>query len=936
MKKLTIHRLALADLRANQKDYTLLGTGIFLAIFLTCTSFLALFSLYGHQVNTRQETYGKEDGFLFQAGLLTAQDLLDTGLVSKVGTITQPEESSASPVGTYDEEATLLLNRQLLSGRLPQAPGEAALDETILERRYQGTAIGDTIEVSIQPRAYSPKVSKTFTVTGILRPMFSGVEIQSRLFRNALPGNTSLPQILLYSEDDFLEKVPKIHHLVFSYAPGGSLKKLHEAFPNAALIELDGFGYSRRPGEASDGIWRAYQFTKNLAAPVLSAGCALVLCAVIGILEAVSGQFARKERFYRMLRAVGATRGQLRSVSRRASLLLALLTAPAAVLCAAGLVWLCSLALPEYLVFSWKSPLFPAAILASFVLVWICAEIPAFFAARKPILSQSPGPLRKNTVPSRRSFVPHALISLRKLRFQPLQTVGSGILIFILNLSLVFSAFSARDLAEDIRTLSNTVPRFQISNSLLSSNTSLLTVIPESSLSMETVRELEQLPHVTSVTAQWESNVTALVDSVGTYLLTVNPFNPQLWQYHPELNPGDYFPDAQLDGWAENQASQTQAHTYLERQLDTKQISVSLKLVVVSDLSQLPIDLKAGQIDKARLDSGEAVLLSVPEYYVTLEQGGCFRSSSKPSPSDKPDHYDYFTENDQFSLGDILPLVQVCSGSDSDNLMSALFTSTRSTASPSIDGLTGVPYGSFDIPAVVTTPEGLQSLGLRCDNTTHIQINLDGPVDRATEDTLRDRIQRIAAREDGLVVNDPMSLRRASVAFSTLSTVFFFCLYGAILVITLVLICGTRIRDFRSQRYTAAVLQAMGCDKWALSRLYSPQILLCGLLGFLISLPCVIFFLSPDPKPPGNCPVCPGFRPFHRGFHGSLLLRHGLCNPPSAFQGALRGSGESCGIKSPIQMDGRKIRARRRRDLGHYGANAVKPAFGKCPPDTCI
>lgn len=847
MKKLTIHRLALADLRTSKKDYTLLGTGIFLAIFLTCTSFLALFSLYGHQVNTRQETYGKEDGFLFQAGFLTAQELMDTGLVSEVGTITQPEESSASPVGTYDEKAALLLNRQLLSGRLPQAPGEAALDETILERRYQGTAIGDIIEVTIQPRAYSPKVSKTFTVTGILRPMFSGVEIQSRLFRNALPGNTSLPQILLYSGDDFLEKVPKIHHLVFSYAPGGSLKKLHEAFPNASLIELNGFGYSRRPGEASDGIWRAYQFT-NLAAPVLSAGCALVLCAVIGILEAVSGQFARKEQFYRMLRAVGATRGQLRAVSRRASLLLALLTAPAAVLCAAGLVWVCSLALPEYLVFSWKSPLFPAAILASFVLVWICAEIPAFFAARKPILSKNPGPLRKNTVPSRRSFVPHALISLRKLRLKPLQTVGSGILILILNLSLVCSVFSARDLTEYIRSLSNTVPRFQMSNALLSSNTSLLTVIPESSLSMETVRELEQLPHVASVTAQWEANINALVNSVGTYLLTLNLYNPQLWQYHPELNPGDYFPDAKLDGWTENQASQ--AHGYLEQQLDTKQISVSLKLVVVSDLSQLPIDLKAGQIDKARLDSGEAVLLSVPEYYGTLEQNGFFRSSSKPGPSGKPDHYDYFTENDQFSLGDTLPLVQVCSDSDSDDLMSALFTSTRATASPRIDGLlTGVPYGCFDIPAVVTTPEGLQSLGLRCDNTTHIQINLDGPVDRATEDTLRDRIQRIAAREDGLVVSDPMSLRRATVAFSTLSTVFFFCLYGAILVITLVLICGTRIRDFRSQRYTVGVLRAMGCDKGALSRLYFPQLLLCGLLGFLISLPCVIFFLSPILNP---------------------------------------------------------------------------------------
>ena len=155
MKKLTIHRLALADLRANNKDFVLLGIGIFLAIFLTTTVFLALFSLYGYQVKTRQETYGKEDGFLFQAGLLTAQDLMDTGLVSEAGTITQPEEHSASLVGTYDEKAALLLNRQLLSGRLPQAPGEAALDETILERRYQGTTVGDTIEVSIQPRAYS-------------------------------------------------------------------------------------------------------------------------------------------------------------------------------------------------------------------------------------------------------------------------------------------------------------------------------------------------------------------------------------------------------------------------------------------------------------------------------------------------------------------------------------------------------------------------------------------------------------------------------------------------------------------------------------------------------------------------------------------------------------------------------------------------------------
>ena len=191
MKKLTYSSMAAARLRANKRQYLSLVFGIFLAIFLVTTIFLAAQGFLLAKVAETEKEVGKLDAFLLDASGITDQQLLSSGLYTQVGraTVAAALEGSDTYLGWYDETAIEHVNRTLIEGRLPENPGEIAVEQGTLlvldlERDWQ---IGDTLELNLTPIDGTPE-TRSFTLVGILVDQVDKLDISDKVH---FPGNSS-------------------------------------------------------------------------------------------------------------------------------------------------------------------------------------------------------------------------------------------------------------------------------------------------------------------------------------------------------------------------------------------------------------------------------------------------------------------------------------------------------------------------------------------------------------------------------------------------------------------------------------------------------------------------------------------------------------------------------------------------------------------------
>ena len=105
MKGLTMNRLALAGLRANRKEYRQMALGIFLAVFLAVGTALGLWAILEKQAAVRRIRFGQADGLFYRVQVLEPDTLRNTGMVSRVGTVSILGRSGDFRFGFFDEDA---------------------------------------------------------------------------------------------------------------------------------------------------------------------------------------------------------------------------------------------------------------------------------------------------------------------------------------------------------------------------------------------------------------------------------------------------------------------------------------------------------------------------------------------------------------------------------------------------------------------------------------------------------------------------------------------------------------------------------------------------------------------------------------------------------------------------------------------------------------
>jgi len=175
MKKLTFSTMAAARLRANKRQYMSLVLGIFLSIFLISTLVLSVYGIYQAELQKRYDKVGyldfvvQDNDGITEEAIRSFEEFDRFGHAYISGIVTDRNVY----VGYYDEVGISLMNLKPMEGRLPEASGEIALEQSAMDILEADWELGETVELNITP-VDGVEETRIFTVVGIL-PERSGI-----------------------------------------------------------------------------------------------------------------------------------------------------------------------------------------------------------------------------------------------------------------------------------------------------------------------------------------------------------------------------------------------------------------------------------------------------------------------------------------------------------------------------------------------------------------------------------------------------------------------------------------------------------------------------------------------------------------------------------------------------------------------------------------
>ena len=832
MKRLTVNRVAGAGVRANLREYLGLSAGILAAIFLTCTVVLTLLAVYDGREAELEREYGRQDAFVYDAGPETGAELLRQGLAAETGTLYYLGRSGDCAVGYYDAGGAALANRQLWSGRMPEAPGELALELDLLDKLFPEAELGDSVSLEIQP-IEGAKETRTYTLVGVV---LSQGQLSDEELRASLPKreNVGLPQLFVSAAEPPFATGRNLRILLLRFAKGAGLNDVTAAAGGRPVfrISLWGWFYFGPAQHMEDmGTLEYLANYDGFGVLALLLGGSLLLFSMLGVTAALGSQLSRKREEIAMLRAVGATRRQIRRIFGRESLLLALLLSPlgvgAAVLAVRGL---CTL-VPDSLRF-WLPPLALIPMLAlSFLFILLASFLPLLRASRtRPMsLIRDTETLRKaRRFRPKAVFRPARLMALRRLRLHPVRQLGICLLTWLLCLMSFAGVLLGGEAIRAILPRENEPDLYLYDGAneiVFAMPDDLRTPIPLISLSDADLAQIRALPGVSSLRTQYRTTV----------LLTDQP-------------EGDYLGQCAKNGifyTANESGADAPGVRAAMELLDLETPPFTLSVLLTDEPERYTQNLTDGAIDRAALDDGREVLLSLPDYYVGRNEYGDPAITMMPQPADEGWLH---ISNDSFLPGQMLSLCQLCAEAEDGattrskaEYLSLYRQAERCQATVKVGGLIsslfvgdGPIYG-YQEPQLITTPAGFRALGLRLGVLEDINVFLKPGTDEATCAYDFGRLERIAARVGTLNVYNQIKDRAESRRKGQAGLIAIAAVVGLLIWFSVRVVAGTGIRQMEAERRTIGTLRAVGMSGSVLRAGYGLQSAIQVGVGWLLA-----------------------------------------------------------------------------------------------------
>lgn len=889
MKHLTMNQVAKASLKANKKAYLSLAIGIFLAVYLCSASVLGAYGSIKANEQKIIERVGYADGLILNCASVSDETVKNSGYFSRVGKVfvTAQIDKTGQYVGYYDEEAQALLPRTMREGRMPEKPGEIALEESALAQLRQDLQVGDQVTWTMQPIAGLPE-ERTYTLVGVLADQSIFMESYGSMYSDH--GTAEWPNALLYPGDKSFQTGDPAIHRVVTYAPLVNYAR----FTHSEAYDDWGYTFiaiSRAMGQATwmDPTAETLNAYAAQAEIWILLGIALLLSCGVAISSAMESMLAQKTEEIGMLRAVGATRRQIRRLFGRDAWLLCLISLPLGILLGIATVFIISRFAEGEIVFSLNGWLLVPVAALSALCVFLSSRLPLRRAARQTPLGvlRDTGMLRKaKKFKSKKLFQATRLIANRQTRLHPLRQTGGAVMVAltllctaILSEALLYKSSYKPTYDFYIQPLNGQYMSYSFASDLRFAGVETQGNV----LTEQDIQQIRAVPQVGSVSLTTSADILLELkeDVVPQYLRdyyteeredsspgsdgTVNHH----YSFHHVVSSFIYTnslaylledtPDRVTD--LDESCLKWNAKTFQEMQAAQRGYGVQGKLIPLTievwDINdpELQKGLKEGRISQAALDAGQEVLVFAPEqgYWETKERGEIIGNiAGADFGRDHPGAVlKGMAVNDYFKPGMTLSLLQALTEREKETWsvsaepytpaeIEALEQSYRNlhadTAAVTVGAvLTDSGSSWHNGLCLVTTEKGLRALGLAPTEPTFVNITLTGEVDRETEEAVQRRLETIASRA-GMEVKNRMGNDRENARRQRQIELVFLGIIVLFFAVSVSMQVSNAGRRIRADQRMIGTLRAVGADEGALMGCYRLPMMFAAALGLVLAL----------------------------------------------------------------------------------------------------
>ena len=853
MKKLTYSSMAAARLRANQRQYLSLVVGIFLSIFMISTLVLSVWGIYQAELQKRYDKVGYLDFVILDNNIVTEEEVrsfdeFDTfGHAYISGIVTDRNVY----MGYYDEVGLSLMNLKPVEGRLPEAAGEIAIEASAMDVLEASWGIGDTVELDITP-VDGTSEKRSFTLVGILPERCMHLSISDH------NGLNQFPAILTSAQEPAFSVGRLGVHYLMGLADHATLVQALQAIwyrvqnSNGNWSILGDFYGLSVTGEQQQvyglsSVIEADREMFGLITITAVLGASLILSCGVGISGAMEGVLSKRREEIGVLRALGATRRQIRRMFGRENMILALVVSPLSILVSMAAVWVLSLILPDSIKFAVNIWLVLPIALFSFIVILISGYLPLVRASRlmpMSVIRDTAMLRRSKRIKSKKEFSAAKLISARQIRFNPTRQIGASLLV---GLMLLCSGLLAGLIVSYANfTLSETAG-FRINGGPSWFYDGHIGLASSTSMDKRSIAQVRGLQNVDRIHIDRSMTVTVLLDHVPTYAF----LDDQYGMMDDEMFEAAMSIDESIRDFWEG-GRETLRAEYLKFLKEYHITGEAYRTVISTidlnsaNLSKLAPYIESGDINVDAINAGSEVLVVAPELWIKPYEGGYgykFWYSEEAVKNDPNGEGAFLAAwNDCYSAGQTLSLLQLYRTEpegavhriDSNATVGAVLTDDARLGG----GYTGDTW-------IITTEQGLENMGLLTEGLHAIEVYLDGDISLEEEEILERQLSAIARRYEGYTVFNNLEHYREMEAgnrqqifmFASVAIVFFSVSVG--------MIVSSTTRQLNSEGRTIGMLRAVGADEKAVLGCYSGQINasvgggLCislGLLGAFILL----------------------------------------------------------------------------------------------------
>lgn len=873
MKRLTMNQVARANLLHNRKAYFSLAVGILLAVYLASTASLCIHGTLRAKEEQMARRVGRADTLLLNSPDITDEQLRTSGLFDQLGHIhvTAEVEDTGVCTGFYDDTAEALMYRTCESGRLPEKAGEIAAERSALDRLgLEDAVLGDRFTWVMQPFDGAAE-QRTYTLVGILRE-------QTPYLDPGVPftfshGTAELPAILVSPEDTAYAVGNTVVHRIMTNQPLVSrsvIERYQQSTQRAHFGQYVQFiTISHVLGCASPyDLWEQEMNAQaQQVVGYLLLGVALLLSTCVSIASAMESMLAQKTEDIGMLRAVGATRRQVKRLLGRDAWLLALTALPVGVALGCLTAWLLSRWMPEEMLFQPSAYLLLPVAGITMLCVLFSSALPLRTASRQlpmGVLRDTVTLRRAKGIHSRRAFRGTRLIAARHLRLHPMQQAGSiAMTALMLLVSMVLGMMlSWMDWSGLGPQRAFTLAGSGKSATTMASDSFAMEEQVNAGLTQHDLDQLRALPGVSRInTGLTAEAILMLPEEMPAYFKTydetltfpngyvatfpVNILASSLDTSYLEMTQEPVQGDQRDWDFRQLVAPYRQMRA-LQTILGTEQLPVPITLYVytLDDVDFSEVELE-GEIDLQALDAGQEVLVYAPELCVRINPDGSMSQNTDYGAAQR-EAWDIVIQNDYFYPGQTLSIKQLYGETPdwfTDETDAAQLTryysglkqvSLNPTVGAVLESDVALDGGASPFRlCVITTPRGAQALKLNTNGVTTASITLSIDPDSETEALLERNIQRIALRRSMNVTNH-LAAQRETRAYQLQLLALFLGMALLFFAVSVSMQVTSAARRIRADERMIGTLRAVGADERALMACYRLPTLFSVLLGYIL------------------------------------------------------------------------------------------------------